>query len=466
MKPKEIVPLPLFVDVLGGPALRLDERIDIRVSDANCQPVAEVLASIAGGGAIRLELSDDPSLPAGEEAYRLLVTAEEAALTARTPVGLARAAAAFVQLIDGEMAQVPAVLIEDAPRFPWRGLSLDVARSFFPVSEIEVVIDLLFRYRFNTLHLHLTDDQGWRLEIPSRPRLTEISGRTAVKGGRSGHYSLKDLERIASYARARGIRIVLEIDVPGHTNAATHAYGDLNPSGAPTEAYDGIEVGFSRLHADLPATEAFLADVYGAAAELTEGDYVHIGGDEALEMGLTEYLRLVEAAAGAVHRAGKRIIGWQEIAGADLEPGSVIQFWDPRRDASPLVEAASRGALLLMSPADRVYLDMKYDAATMPGQDWAGYVTLRDSYDWEPLAQIPDVLPDSIVGIEAGMWTEAVHSLDELTYMLLPRLAAVGEVAWTAAEHRDWEGFKSRIEAESQWWSEQGLAWRGDAAGW
>jgi len=354
---------------------------------------------------------------------------------------------------------VPAVRIEDSPRFGWRGLSIDVARHFIQVRDLKVVIGLMAHYKLNVLHLHLTDDQGWRLHLPSRPQLTERASGTSVGGDPGGFYTAEQFADLVAYASVRGIRVVPEIDVPGHVNAATHTYGDLNPSGEPTDAYTGIEVGFSRLHADLPATGRFLADVFTDVAAMTPGDFVHIGGDEVLTMERDEYADLVGQAAAAVRAQGKRVVGWQEIAHTTLEPGTVVQYWDPRVDPAPFVAAAQAGALFLMSPGSKTYLDMKYDATTELGLEWAGHIELRDAYDWEPTAIIEGLPPESVIGVEAAVWTETLKDLHDLTAMLLPRLAAVAEVAWSAPEHRDWDGFRTRVAAHGPFWDRFGFPW-------
>jgi len=252
---------------------------------------------------------------------------------------------------------------------------------------------------------------------------------------------------------------VPEIDVPGHVNAALHAYGELTPSGEPAEAYTGIDVGFSRLHADLPTTEPFLRDVFGDVAAVTPGEYVHIGGDEVHTMEHDEYARLVRMASDAVRAAGKKVVGWQEIATTPVEPGTVVQYWDTRMDPAPIVAAAQAGARLLMSPGSKAYLDMKYHDGTALGLEWAGHIELRDAYEWEPATLVPGLPEGSVVGVEAAVWTETLRSLDDLMTMLLPRLAAVAEVAWTPADRRDWDDFVTRIAAHGPYWDAEGLAW-------
>jgi len=412
---------------------------------------------------IRLRIvADDPGLLEGDEAYRLVVTPQRVEAVARTSEGLTHAVVTLRQVLehngDGSW-RAPCVRIDDAPRFGWRGLSVDVARHFLPVDSLKVVIGLMAHYKLNVLHLHLTDDQGWRLHVPSRPHLARKSSGTSVGGDPGGYYTPTDFGDLVQYAAVRGITVVPEIDVPGHVNAATHAYGELTPDGVPTDAYTGIEVGFSRLYADLPATSEFLRAVFDDVATMTPGEYVHIGGDEVLTMDHDEYARLVAQAAAAVRAAGKKVVGWQEIATTPLEPGTVVQYWDTRVEAAPFVAAAHAGAKLLMSPGSKAYLDMKYDEHTELGLEWAGHIELRDAYEWEPTTLIDGVPADAVIGVEAAVWTETIRDLDGLTTMLLPRLAAVAEVAWTAPERRDWEDFRTRVAHHSDLWNRIGLRW-------
>ncbi|VTR78690.1 family 20 glycosylhydrolase [Cellulomonas hominis] len=401
----------------------------------------------------------DESLAA--EQYTLDVSADRVELVAGSAEGLMRAIATLHQVLRphaGTFAAWP-VHVEDEPVHGWRGLSVDVARHFFGPDDLRVVVDLMWSYKLNVLHLHLSDDQGWRIDLPSRPELTARSGGTAVDGDPGGYFTTEEYEALVAYAAARGVRVVPEIDVPGHVNAALHAYGELTESGEAPEAYTGIDVGFSKLRADLPATEPFLRDVFGDVAAVTPGDYVHIGGDEVLTMEHEEYARLVRMAADAVRAAGKKVVGWQEIATTPLEPGTVVQFWDTRMDPAPFVAAARAGARLLMSPGSRAYLDMKYDGDTELGLEWAGHIELRDAYEWEPTALVPGLPEGSVIGVEATVWTETLRSLDDLMTMLLPRLAAVAEVAWTPAELRDWDDFAARVAPHGPYWDAQGLSW-------
>ncbi|MDM7830653.1 beta-N-acetylhexosaminidase [Cellulomonas edaphi] len=472
-----LVPRPRSVEVQDAPPFVLDEATTVVVEPRpELIQIAVLAADLLGRvgeqaiqvryrdagerGVLLLRLTDE--LPAGEEAYRLTVRADRVDVEARSSAGLMRGVVTLRQLLVRDRAgrtAAPAVRIEDSPRYAWRGLSVDVARHFFTVEELKVVIGVMAHYKLNVLHLHLTDDQGWRLHIPSRPNLTRLSASTAVDGDPGGFYSPSDFAALVQYAGARGIRVVPEIDVPGHVNAATHAYGELTPSGEPTDAYTGIEVGFSFLTADLPATTPFLQAVFGDVAAVSPDAYIHIGGDEVLTMAPEEYASLVATASQAVRSSGRQVVGWQEIAHTPLEPGTVVQFWDPRVDSAPFVEAAKAGAKFLMSPGSKAYLDMKYDASTELGLEWAGHIELRDSYDWDPATLIEGMPPEAVIGVEAAVWTETLRDLPSLMSMLLPRLAAVAEVAWTAQELRDWDDFSDRVAGQAAFWDRLGLRW-------
>lgn len=339
----------------------------------------------------------------------------------------------------------------------WRGLSLDVARHWFGVGDIEMVLDLMEPLHLNVLHLHLTDDQGWRIEVPGWPQLTERSSSGAVGGDPGGFLTTTDWEHLAGLARSRGIALVPEIDVPGHTNAALHALAGLNPDGQAREAYEGIEVGFSTLSTRAPLTRRFLDEVLAHAVTLGNGT-VHIGGDESLATTHEEYLELVGLAVGAVRAAGGRVVAWQEAAGL-LGEGDMVQVWDERQDPAPVVEAARRGVGVILSPASRTYLDAKYSEDFPLGLTWAGTSELRDCLEWDPRGAVAGLDPACITGIEAAVWTETLRTREDLTTMLLPRLAAVADVAQRGSGVGRWEEFRDRVAPMARRWEDMGVAW-------
>lgn len=473
-----------------------------RQDDPRCD--AEPAAS---GHEVAVVLVLDPAAgPDGSgnaERYTLAVAAAGVTVTAPGRAGLLHGVRTLRQLINAGRREtsgpleVGAVVVRDEPRYPWRGLSLDVVRHWFGPADLRAVVDLVGSYKMNRLHLHLSDDQGWRLEIPSRPALTARSSQGAVAGAAGGFLSADEYRDLQEYAAEREIVIVPEIDVPGHVNAATHAYGELTPSGEPTDSYDGIEVGFSRLHLDLPDTEPFLRDVFTDVARMTQGPWVHFGADEVHTMPPDEFGRFITLCQEIVTAAGKTPVAWQEAGGsahgdqsavaalasdavpagavpADdvpaegapepaegavpvlVRPGTVLQYWDTRPDPAPFLRAAHAGAKFVMSPADRAYLDMKYTPEHPLGLQWAGFVELRDSYDWDPTTLI-DGLPESAVeGVSAAVWTETLLNRDDLFSMLLPRLAAVAEIAWSRPGAKDWESFRTRVATEAATWRRDG----------
>jgi hexosaminidase len=313
---------------------------------------------------------------------------------------------------------------------------LDVARHFFGADDVKRFVDVVAPYRFNRLHLHLTDDQGWRIEIQSWPRLAEVGGLGAVGGAAGGFYTQAEYTDLVTYCAERGIVVVPEVDLPGHVNAALVAYPELAPAGFAPQPYTGTDVGFSSLDTRADVTWRFLEDVLGELAALTPGPYLHIGGDEAASTPLDAYVPFVARVCELVRANGKTPVGWEEIAKAPLPPGTIVQHW---QDPELARLAAEQGAQLIMSPASRVYLDQKYDESTRLGTTWAGHVSLRDAYDWDP---------GDVLGVEAALWSETLETLADVEEMAFPRLLAVAEVAWTRGP-RDWEDFRRRAEAES-----------------
>lgn len=393
--------------------------------------------------------------PEDPEAYQLIVTADHVRLRGG-PAGLSHALATLEQLVAGRRHVAP-MEIADRPRFAWRGLMIDLARHMVAPAVLREVVDLMALYRMNRLHLHLTDDQGWRLEIPGRPELLERSSSTAVGGDPGGSLSMAGYRALAAYAARRGIVVVPEIDLPGHTHAALHAVPGLNPDGVCPPAYTGIEVGFSSLDLSLPATAPFLRDVLGAVAAATTGPWVHIGGDEVTTMSPRDYGDIMAFAAGVVAEAGKQVIAWQEGGRAELPAGSLVQLWDTASDPAPVREAVARGCRAVLSPGSRAYLDMKYHADYPLGLRWAGVTEVRDSYDWDPADWLDGVTEAEIEGVEATLFTETVRTRTDLFTMLLPRLAALAEVAWSPRERRaDTDGFLARLAGQAPLWRARG----------
>jgi len=421
-------------------------------------PGGESAGGNAPAGLIRL-VAGTADARLGLEGYALSATESDLTISALAPAGLVRGVQTLRQLLTPGPTgwTVPGGHIRDYPRFPYRGLMLDVARHFFPVPAVRRVIDLAALYKINHLHLHLTDDQGWRIAIDKWPRLASYGGATEVGCGPGGFYTKAEYREIVEYAARHFITVVPEVDIPGHTNAALASYPELTCDGVAPPRYTGVEVGFSSLCVGKEITYRFLDDVFGELAELTPGPYLHIGGDEAKTLSSDEYAVIVERAQEIVAAHGKAPIGWHEIAAAKLLPASLVQYWGVEHVAEQVAAASASGNPVIMSPANRTYLDMKYDEASPLGLSWAGHIDVRTAYEWDPLAFLSGVDPGSVAGVEAPLWTETVSEIAEVEYLAFPRLAAIAEVAWSPAAVQDWTDFAGRLAGQARLWRALGI---------
>ncbi len=423
--------------------LKASTGYDLQVASAEGAPQK--------GGILLTTIDGDPALE--EEGYELTVTPDGVNLKAYRPAGLFRGIQTIRQLlpaaIESPGAQpgpwtIPSGTIRDTPRFAWRGAMLDVSRHFFKLEDVKRYIDLLAYYKINYFHIHLTDDQGWRIEIKSWPKLTEIGGSTQVGGGPGGYYTQDEYAQIVAYAQNRYITVVPEIDMPGHTNAALASYPELNCNDTAPSPYTGTSVGFSSLCIEKDITYAFIDDVIREIAALTPGPYIHIGGDEAKATKTDEYIRFIERVQKIVQANGKQIVGWDEITEAEVLPGSLVHHWnlDPSKNTTP------PGTKIIMSIASKAYMDMKYDPSTPLGADWAGFISVKDGYDWDPATVRKGISETDILGVEAPLWSETLATIDEIEYMTFPRLLGYAEIGWSPAAGRSWDEYRVRLGAQ------------------
>jgi hexosaminidase len=476
--PPQVVPAPAAMEMVPGTSYEVNRRTRITVTSPKAFGVAAALAgtlrratgyplpvSVGGGdrGAISLGLSGPSRL--GHEGYTLDVARDGVRVRARTTEGLFRGTQTLRQLLPATIESptvrpgpwtVPGVRISDRPRFGWRGAMLDVSRHFFSVAEVKRYIDLAALYKVNMLHLHLADDQGWRIAIDSWPRLATFGGSTEVGGTPGGFYTKADYAEIVKYAAARFITIVPEIDMPGHTNAALASYAELNCDGVAPPLYTGTDVGFSSLCVNKDITYRFVDDVVRELAAMTPGPYIHIGGDEAHSTPHADYVTFIERVRDIVASHGKTMAGWKEIAGASISSGSVAQFWGSTTPGATDIEQAQsavrQGAKLVMSPCDKAYLDMKYTPTTPFGLSWCALVEAQDSYSWDP-AQIVDGIGDGdIRGVEAPLWSETIDDVGDAEFMAYPRLAGIAEIGWSPAAGRSWDEYRLRLAAQGPRW--------------
>lgn len=385
------------------------------------------------------------------ESYQLYITKDSIIINSKNAEGAFRGVQTLRQIIPSQsndtitshkMWLVPTGKIIDSPNFEYRGAMLDVVRHFFTVAEVKKYISLLSYYKINHLHLHLSDDQGWRIEITSWPKLTEISGATEVGDGEGGFYTQEDYKEIVAFAAKHYMTIVPEIDMPGHTNAASMAYPFLNGNGKALKPYTGMRVGFSTFDTRKDTTYAFIDDVIREISKITPGPYFHIGGDESHVTKKNDYIYFVNRVEKIVEKYGKKMIGWDEVATADINPSSITQFWGKEANA---IKGVEKGSKILMSPAKKAYLDMKYDSLSIHGLDWSGHIPVDTAYKWSVEKYSKDILKENILGIEAPLWSETISTMQELEYLAFPRVIGYAELGWTKDEDRNWEDYKVRL---------------------
>ncbi|MFF8829845.1 beta-N-acetylhexosaminidase [Streptomyces sp. NPDC015131] len=463
----------------------------------------------------RIVLGIDPALP--PEGHRIVVDGHAQRIEGGSAAGVFRAVQTYRQLLGpdayrrapvgppGREWRVPAVAVEDAPRFPWRGVMLDVARHFLPKDDVLRFVDLVAAHKLNVLHLHLTDDQGWRVEIRRHPRLTEVGAwRARTKRGHrasdlwddtphGGHYTQDDIREIVSYAAERHIRVVPEIDVPGHSQAAIAAYPGLGNTDVVDTASLTVWDTWGVNPNVLAPTDATLRFYEGVLEEILDlfpaetSPFVHIGGDECpkdqwraspaaqariRELGLAGEDELQSWFVRHFDRwlaeRGRRLIGWDEIleggtTDAGLTPGAAVSSW---RGYAGGIAAAEAGHDVVMCPEQHVYLDHR-QAAGPDEPVPIGYVrTLEDVYRFEPVP--PGLSPEAaahVIGAQANLWTEVMDSRARVDYQAFPRLAAFAEVAWSARlptdpAARDFADFERRMATHYRRLDALGVAYR------
>jgi hexosaminidase len=474
-----VIPAPEHVTPGGAPyTLRPGAAIQVPPHAADARQVGDWLGGLlrpstgyrlpvttsAAPGGIHLVLGGPRSL--GAEGYRLVSAPGGLVIEARTGDGLFHGAQTLRQLLPARVEarseqpgpwQVSGGTVTDAPRYAYRGAMLDVSRHFFTVEQVERYIDQLALYKINKLHLHLSDDQGWRIAIDSWPRLAAYGGSTEVGGGPGGHYTKAEYAEIVRYAASRHLTVVPEIDMPGHTNAALASYAELNCDGVAPPLYTGTHVGFSSLCVPKERTYDFVDDVIRELAAMTPGPYLHIGGDEAHSTSHEDYVAFMDRVQPIVARYGKTVIGWHQLVGAHPAEGTVAQFWGTSGDAPDVAAAARNGTRLILSPANRAYLDMQYDEDTPLGLHWAGYVDTEKSYSWNPGDYIQGAPDDAVFGVEAPLWSETLENSDHIEFMAFPRLPGIAELGWSPESTHDWDAYRVRLAAQGSRWDELGI---------
>jgi hexosaminidase len=518
----EIVPRPVVLEPIDG-TFTLDDRVRAVLShagDTDLRVAAEFwLSRIRAATGLALPIVDDlePGSPgtvsfvidasvgeAGAEAYELRVDSAAVRLSAGTPVGIFYGTQTLRQLLPVETEislagtsnapssmrprsaghgpeaswSIPAVRIEDAPRFEYRGMHLDVGRHLFPVDFIKKYLDLLALYKLNRFHWHLTEDQGWRIEIKKYPRLTEVGAYRKetilekhfdpyVGDGipYGGFYTQEEVREVVAYAAERQITVIPEIEMPGHSLAALAAYPELACTEGPFEVRTSWGVS-EDVYCPSEATFTFLEDVLTEVLELFPGRYIHIGGDEAPKVrweasptaqavmareGLANEEELQSYFIRRIERflldRGRRLIGWDEILEGGLAPQATVMSW---RGTEGGIEAARQGHDVIMTPGSHVYFD-HYQSRDRSQEPLAigGYTPLEKVYAFEPVpADLTQEQGEHVLGAQANVWTEYMKTSEHVEYMVFPRLLALAEVVWSPRASRSWPHFLRRLPAQ------------------
>lgn len=467
-------------------------------------PADEHLARLAVPAGRRADDGDPAS-----EAHRVEIDADGVTIIGRAPEGVFRGLMTLVQLagtspLADEGIELPALEVIDTPRYAWRGLSFDVVRRFSTPDEVKAVIDLLALYKANVAHLHLTDAEGWRIEIDAWPKLAEVASSGAVGDRPGGYYTKEQFRDIVRYASDRFITVVPEVEMPGHAAAIFRAYPELAGNGVdPTTTNLHRSPWFQVMHPDNPTIFRFLEDVFREVSEMTPGAYLHIGGDEALGMDAGLYARFMRRARELAYATGKKVVAWQETSRSGFAPEDIAQIWlepsvhdieeadkpEPPKpeDLPPDMEEvnAAFGEAARVSPFDlpRIieqdasvllslqpvsYLDMRYrEPSADPEQEalrkrvgapFYGPRTVRDFFLWDPGTIKPEIAPGRIAGVEAAIWCESVETAGDLFFLLVPRLVGILEKGWAPAADPEaaWEDYAERLAAHDALWDHHG----------
>ena len=493
-----LVPVPVNVKVNPGQfAIRSNTSIVLSSDNQEMQNAVVVFNNLLNRAAgFRLPVTVSPASSnaivckinpaiANDEGYKLSVQKDLIVLEAKTPQGIFYGMQTLRQLLPFQIERpylsnvawtVPCVEIEDAPRFAYRGMMLDVCRHFMPKEFVYKFIDMLAYHKMNTFHWHLTDDQGWRIEIKKYPKLTQIGAfRNRTLEGRytspdkrkwdntryGGFYTQEDIKDVVAYAKKRFVTVVPEVEMPGHAMAALAAYPELSCTGGPFEV-EGLWGVFNDIYCPKEETFTFLENVLSEVIDLFPSQYIHIGGDEAPKLrwqncahcqelikkeGLKDEHELqsyfVKRIEKFVESKGKRIIGWDEILEGGLAPNATVMSW---RGEAGGIEAAKQDHDVIMAPNTYVYLDYyQADPKTQP-LSIGGFLPLWKTYSYNPMpASLTPAEAKHILGVQGNIWTEYIQTSDHVEYMALPRGAAVAEIGWSPQSLRNYPDFKQRM---------------------
>jgi hexosaminidase len=500
-----LVPKPVRAEVDAGSfSLSATTAIIYQSGSADAKPAAEYLHEVLrnglglvlpignGGGGSRAEIvlsTEAPDASLGKEGYRLEVTPERVLIRAPESAGVFYGVQTLRQLLPtesfgsgkaagGGTCNIPCVRITDYPRFIWRGMHLDVSRHFFDLAFVKRYIDNLSAHKMNVFHWHLTDDDGWRIEIKQFPKLTQVGAwrgpnealPTSYESGNQrygGFYTQDQVREVIRYAAERHVLIIPEVDVPAHCRAATVSYPELLCGGDPYKFKSVQDVPANVLCPSQEKTYEFLAAVFGELADLFPGPYLHAGGDERpvgpweqcprcskrmkeehLAVGKILQDRFMHRLQGMIRAKGKRMIGWDELDhDTVLDKDYIVMAWN---SAQAGIKAAEKGYSVVMTPSPFAYFDLSYNEdPAEPGLRWAGVISVEKAYSLDPKpASLPGTVAERIFGAHGALWSETLVTPDRPDYMAYPRVCALAEIGWTPQEQRRWPDFWNRLCAD------------------
>ena len=508
-----LIPQPVELKELEG-SIELGPEATLSYADAEAKSVAKLIASqlrtatgyslpVSSGteGLIVFKLIDDDTL--GNEGYTLKVD-DQVHISAPTTAGLFYGGQTLRQLLPPEIFStetveadwiIPAVEIRDVPRFGWRGLHLDVSRHFMPKEDVLKFIDTMAAFKFNTFHMHLTDDQGWRIEIKKYPKLTEIGSKRSgtlighyLQGEETksfdnvpheGYYTQEDLRKFVAYAEERNITIVPEIDIPGHSQAAIAAYPELGCTDEPVEVRKTWGISEYILNPE-ESTIEFYKDIFTEVMDIFPSEFIHIGGDEALktqwenspriqelreERGLKDMHEMqnwfIQQFDDFLTANGRRLIGWDEIGeDENLSPGATIMWWRSNEGRAIAVNAAQNGRDVVVASHDDLYFDYYQGRKSKEPLAIGGMLTLKKVYIFNPV--IPELQDNSehILGAQGQLWREYLPTTESVEYMAHPRSGALAEILWLPDEQKDYEDFLERMKIQEARFDAAGINYR------
>ena len=520
--PPRLVPVPVSMTTVAGASFTLGHgaRIVVAPGASSGLPVAQQLAAIlrpstgyplpvlsgrgagAAPGDIVLSLGGDAAL--GSEGYRLDAAPDGVQIRAVAPAGLFYGVQTLRQLlspwIESSKVQpgpwtMPVVHITDHPRYAYRGVMLDIARHFEPPAAVKRLIDDASAFKVNVLHLHVSDDQGFRIAIDGRPELTDIGSQFSVNNDPGGYWTQAEYVDVVRYAAAHYMTVVPEVDTPGHNNAIIMSYNtgptppypvfpDINCGANHPPVWNlSFDVGYSALCPDSDNTRAILTDIITQLTAMSPGPYYHLGGDEVPTSLLTadQYNAFIDRESQIIEAQGKTVMGWADISSAGFDrpgaPRAVAQFWNNANPAGPGGDTArvavQKGMQVVMSPANHTYLDMQQFSGSPLGLNWAGILDVSDFYNWSGSTSdpgtyipartsngvtLPAVTDANIIGVEAPIWSETLRTIQNIEFQAFPRLPATAELGWSprydpaAAPDRTLASFEARLAPRGAAW--------------